>query len=494
MGSRRNQLVAAVLALAAACPPATAAGPDVEPPCPEALPAPCPAGVGESGHAAAGYDGMVPDPRWVGLSAASCATGSCHGGPRGGLDDVQSFAATIWSDRDPHAHAYEVLHDPRSRRMARLLGIPAAHESRRCLVCHSVQDASPDPLPELVLSDGVACASCHGDATQWKELHTLASWQATSVEERAALGYRDLSTPRARAETCLRCHVGDAEHEVDHDLIAAGHPRLFFEFAAYQRLEPRHWSPLDKAETDPDFTPRSWTIGQLVTLEAVARLVELRAARAAADLEAGRRLHWPELAEFDCYACHRSLGPTVGRSAADFTRPPAPGSPSWQPWYAAAAELLAAGVTEPPIDAGSVGRSAADLRRLVATDWAAADATRLERIVFEARGLAAAARAAADAADAAPRFALDPRRVRIDHATAADPLLWRSWDASVQAYLALEAAAAGPAALGPPGEPAAGSTRQRLDALRESLLFPPGVDVPRRFDVARFREDAAGVP
>lgn len=473
------------------CPAAEAPGVPAECPCPAAGPSD---EVGDQSGVVA-YDGMIPDPRWVGLSAASCSTSSCHGGPRGGLADVQSFAATIWSDRDPHAGAYEVLFEPRSVRMAQLLGIPAAHESRRCLVCHSVQDASPKPLPEAVLADGVACAACHGDATGWKELHTLATWKHLTPAEREALGYRNLSSPGARAATCVRCHVGDAEHEVDHDLIAAGHPRLFFEFAAYQRLEPRHWSPLEKAETDADFTARSWTVGQLVTLEAVARLVELRATRAAADLAAGRRSHWPELSEFDCYACHRSLGPTVGRGPADFTRPPEPGSPAWQPWYASAAELVSAGLaSEPTIDARRVGRTTADLRRLLATDWAATDPARLERVVFEARGLAAAARAAAVEVERLPRVVLDERRLRIEPEAAADPLLWRSWDSATQAYLALEAACpGGPARLGPPGASAAGSTRDRLDRLRESLLFPPGRDGPRGFDVQRFSDDRAEI-
>ena len=494
MGNRWGRLPAIMLVVvvnAGRCPAAEAPGVRAECPCPAASPSSAAGGAG----GAAAYDGMVPDSRWVGLSAASCSTSSCHGGPRDGLADVQSFAATVWSDRDPHARAYEALFQPRSVRMARLLGIPAAHESHRCLVCHSVQDASPEPLPELVLADGVACAACHGDATGWKDLHTLATWKNLTPAEREALGYRNLTTPGARAATCVRCHVGDDDHEVDHDLIAAGHPRLLFEFAAYQRLEPRHWSPLEKAETDPDFTARSWTVGQLVTLEAVARLVELRATRAAADLAAGRPSHWPELAEFDCYACHRALGPTVGRAPADFTRPPAPGSPSWQPWYAAAAELVAAGLaSEPAIDARRVGKTATDLRRLLATDWAATDPARLERVVFEARGLASAARSAAAEADRLPRVVLDDRRVRIESEAAADPLLWRSWDASTQAYLALEAArAGGPAMLGPSAPPPPGSTRDRLDRLRESLLFSPGGDGPRGFDGQRFSVERAKI-
>jgi hypothetical protein len=289
---------------------ATAAVPEPLPPVlPEpAVTAPCEACIRPEDQPQ-GYAGMVPDRAVAALGVSSCATVSCHGGPLAGNHDVQSFAATIWAGDDPHARAYEVLHSPRSQRMARLLGIGPAHRAQQCLACHSVQGMSREHLPHEVLADGVGCAACHGDATHWQQVHTQTGWKELSSEARASLGYRDLSTPLSRVQTCVGCHVGDAQKEVNHDLIAAGHPRLFFEFAAYQRLEPRHWSPQGKAESAADFTARSWSVGQNATLAAVAELLATRVRRARDAGAAGHPQRWPEFAEFDCYSCHRTLGP-----------------------------------------------------------------------------------------------------------------------------------------------------------------------------------------
>jgi hypothetical protein len=457
-------------------------------------------------YAAETYAGMVPDRAAAAIGVSSCATGSCHGGPRAGNHDVQSFAATIWSDDDKHSRAYEVLHSDRSKRMARLLGIGEPHRAQQCLACHSMQDVSRQPLPQAVLADGVGCASCHGDSTHWQQLHTLAAWRSLSPEARESLGYRDLSTPAARARTCVRCHVGDERHDVHHDLIAAGHPRLFFEFAAYQRLEPRHWSPRDKAESAADFTERSWAVGQAVALEAVGALLASRARHASAAGEAGGRQRWPEFAEFDCYSCHRTLGPDSGTALQDPPlRNPQPGQPSWQPWYAAAARLLRAELEGPAVTAGTtaaeVERHASDLRRLLATDWPRADQERLRRVVLEAQGLAGAAGRLAAEIDARPVVALDRSPATLDAIVAADPAEWRTWDAAVQSYLAMEAARSGGAAevgvwryCSQSQAVPASETRRSLDRLRESLRFPPDQDSPGPFDPLRYHRTRGEVP
>jgi hypothetical protein len=429
-----------------------------------------------------------------GLAVSSCSSTACHGGPKAGNHDVSSFAATLWIDGDPHARAYEVLHEPRSQRMARLLGIGPAHQARECLACHSVQAESRGPLPKDILADGVGCAACHGDATEWEGRHYLPEWKALSHEERAALGYRDLGTPLERAGTCVKCHVGAADREVDHNLIAAGHPRLFFELAAYQRLWPRHWSPRGKAEAAADFTERSWAVGQAASLQAVAELLETRARRAAeATAAAGpeRTARWPEFAEFDCYGCHQSLGDPA-HGDLDRGRPRPPGSPAWQPWYVAAALLLDAQTNAEASAARELAAEVAEVRRLFDTDWAGADAERLRRIRFEARGMAGAAERLAADLSARPVVMLDGAAAAFDRATAAAPEEWRHWDGAVQMFLALEAArAGGPARYD--GRPPA-RIRSALDDLRHSLRFPPGVDSPVGFEAERFQRDRAGVP
>jgi hypothetical protein len=466
-----------------------------------------PSAVDQAPPADGPYPGMVPDPAVAALGAASCSATACHGGPRAGNHDVLSFAFTTWAQDDPHAGAYETLHEPRSQRMAKLLGLGPAHRAAVCLACHSMQAETPRPLPHEVLADGVACGSCHGDATLWREAHTLPSWKTLSSGQRAALGYREMANISARVRTCTPCHVGDSTREVDHDLIAAGHPRLAFEFAAYQRLWPRHWSPAHAAEARHDFGARAWAVGQAETLRAVAGLLAVRAERAVAAAAAhGPAAHaadakvWPEFAEFDCSACHRSLGPDsfVGGRAAEW-RAPAPGSPAWQPWQTSAATLVSGGVDGAGPDLAAVDRGIDTLRSVLTARWAAADPQRLARLAAEARALETAAAAAAEELETRGRIDLVVSPGRVDGLVTAQSPEWRSWDSAVQRVLALEAAVApGPAPLGawPSGAPStvAPDTRAALDAVREGLRFPPGRDGPAGFDPARFRALVRDVP
>jgi hypothetical protein len=89
---------------------------------------------------------------------------------------------------------------------------------------------------------------------------------------------------------------------MNHDLIAAGHPRLNFDYGTYLRALPPHWAEKDRTVSLPKLRPASdefvhWLTGRAAMASAADRL---RADRA-------KRGPWPELAEFDCYACHHSL-------------------------------------------------------------------------------------------------------------------------------------------------------------------------------------------
>ena len=440
------------------------------------------------------YAGMRPQASATGLSVASCGTVSCHGGPKDGNREVQSFAFTIWMNDDPHARAYEVLHEPRSQRMARSLGLGEAHRAQQCLACHSMQSESRQPLPPEVLADGVGCGSCHGDSSAWQQIHYLPEWKRLSTTQRESLGYRDLSTVPTRVQNCIPCHVGDGSQEVNHDLIAAGHPRLFFEFAAYQQLWPRHWTPAGKAESQVDFAERSWAVGQAATLEAVAALLAVRVERASSDIAAARPHRWPELSEFDCYACHQALGPrsfTAGHPAR--FQNPFPGQPSWQPWYVSAGRLLEAVASPSEPGRPGVGTTTVDIRKVFEPEWFIADKERLDRVLLEARGLSRAAGASTRELAARERIVLDASHQRLDALLADAPPEWRFWDAAVQTLLVIEAAGGGRATGGRQAA-ATGQTRRAIDELRESLQFPPGADSPRRFDPVRFNLDRAAVP
>src|SRR6476660_5000791 len=100
-------------------------------------------------------------------------------------------------------------------------------------------------------SEGVGCEACHGNASSWYGPHTGDTWSAAN---RPALyqthGMHKLYDVGERALVCAGCHVGAPADEkrgypvprdMNHDMIAAGHPRLNFDFADYQRRLPPHW-------------------------------------------------------------------------------------------------------------------------------------------------------------------------------------------------------------------------------------------------------------
>src|SRR5690606_32482371 len=106
--------------------------------------------------------------------------------------------------------------------------------------------ASTESLAIAIGPSGVGCEDCHGPADEWLNLHYRDGWPEAFPE--AATAMQALRPTAARADVCLRCHVGDGlGREVNHDLIAAGHPRLKFELTLYSDAMPRHW---DQSVTD----------------------------------------------------------------------------------------------------------------------------------------------------------------------------------------------------------------------------------------------------
>jgi len=73
-------------------------------------------------------------------------------------------------------------------------------------------------------------------------------------------------------------------------LIAAKHPRLLFEFVAFEEAMPAHWKPRQR---DASF---DWFVGQI----AAATRGPGRAQTTGRDA----RRPLAEFAEFDCFACH----------------------------------------------------------------------------------------------------------------------------------------------------------------------------------------------
>lgn len=263
---------------------------------------------------------------------ASCTGRSCHGGLQPANDfRVHQDEYTTWLTRDPHARAFEVLlpkkENVRAATVALNLGI-VPHEDGRCLACHVnplVVGTDGKPLQPEEWQSGVGCESCHGAARKWLGPHTApALWKKLTVPEKeAAYGLVDLGNLAKRAQVCAGCHVGAPGRDVNHELIAAGHPRLNFEFGAYLANMPHHWKATKQTQ-GPDHDAKVWAIGQVASASAASVLLADRSTRKTAS--------WPEFAEYDCFACHHDLMETSWRQARRLGGSRA-GTLPWNHWY-----------------------------------------------------------------------------------------------------------------------------------------------------------------
>ncbi len=265
------------------------------------------------------------------VGVAGCTAASCHGGK-----SLIGGEASAWLARDvAHRRAFDVLFNETSLRMVQQLGLKAAHTEARCLACHSTEASlhGVEHGERFAVEYGVGCESCHGAAGTWIARHTERSWRSLSPDSKSALGFRDLRSLTVRAETCAACHVGSSRATVDHDLIAAGHPRLTFEMSAYHELLPKHWDAVAERQRDPTQELRLWMIGHGVSAKAMS---DIAVARAESAIARGAKQVTPDLAEFDCHACHHDLAePTRGRPT---LRDPL-GMPRWGSWTVAPARI-----------------------------------------------------------------------------------------------------------------------------------------------------------
>lgn len=238
------------------------------------------------------------NPPFTGVS--SCASVGCHGDSRSN-SPAWKTAVTTWASRSPHAQAFEVLWTNRGREMTRLLSgqsaalTDAEHfqaTEQRCIGCHATPPP-PDALSKSAhYAQGVQCESCHGPAGSWLHSHDQANFP------RDTPGFVDTKDLEQRASTCLKCHIGPSNatgspQAVDHDLIAAGHPRLAFEFHAYVQALPAHWDrKRDEARLPLSFHFESWRVGQ----KARSDWEQVHSDRVSTDF-----------AKHECSACHHGL-------------------------------------------------------------------------------------------------------------------------------------------------------------------------------------------
>uniref|UniRef100_Q01YI8 Cytochrome c-552/4 domain-containing protein n=1 Tax=Solibacter usitatus (strain Ellin6076) TaxID=234267 RepID=Q01YI8_SOLUE len=217
------------------------------------------------------------------IGAGGCASSNCHGGTTAAPVAESRILANeyaTWSVSDKHTRAYKALEEARGKRMAEILGITDATRDKRCTVCHAVGS------PEKARSDGVACEACHGPAEAWLGSHTRPNSHEASVKA----GMTDTKRLDIRAGTCLACHLGAPGQEVDHELIAAGHPDLAFELDTFTAAQPAHHRP-----KPANMRQSAWAVGETAGLAHAMRLVQ------------AHEKSWPEFSDLECYQCHHDL-------------------------------------------------------------------------------------------------------------------------------------------------------------------------------------------
>ena len=272
----------------------------------------------------------------------------------------------------------------------------------------------------------------------------------------------------ARGQTCTECHVGIGSTDVNHDLIAAGHPRLNFEYGSQLAKLPKHWRVDDDKARHPDYEAKVWALGQLLAAKASLDLLESRAPRSLPD---DSTVPWPEFAEYSCFSCHHELAADGLARRRTPRRPPSRAPSSGGPGTLPLAKGLPSG------SRASTRTTRSRPSGCSGTRWPARSPTRPM--------VAQRARAASDElgrmADSLNRGRIAPREVR--SMLARRPQGRRSpdepldWDRAARQYLAIVALdkAAGrvrPAILGP-------RVRASLDRLLKDLDLPLQRRAPR---------------
>lgn len=319
--------------------------------------------VTESVAAADGW-GVGSKPEFVGNSLCY----QCH---NESVDDSSEFEplnrefssleeASIFYSADKHQDAFNLLKCELGLAMQKILA-PSREEGyevikdKKCLACHSNHLWKVDPEPPRHFESGVTCESCHGAGSLWKGWHDSPRWRTMSAAEKEEkYGMIDVRNPVRRAQQCFACHIGSVEQGkvVTHEMYAAGHPPLpGIEIESFSEQMPVHWRSLREKgkfrfydeyrkanypglKHDPreDLArTKSVIIGGTMALR---ESVNLFASQAAEPDDAA----WPELAVFDCSACHHDLSAPSWRQKRGYGRS-LPGRPQMFAWPEALVKL-----------------------------------------------------------------------------------------------------------------------------------------------------------
>lgn len=326
------------------------------------------------------------------LGAANCVM--CHNNGLPKADDANAAALEVlgftglandswvmleelklWANQDKHSQAFTSLLNERSQQMGKLLGVAEIHRDKRCLACHTgypLAAMGNDPhlmsaelAKNLRVVQGISCEGCHSPAgdtrgdgavvTGWFQPHAQRDlWRFMSAKDKLdKFGFSDIRSATARTRLCLTCHLGNAAEGkvVTHEMYAAGHPPLpGFELSTFAAQMPKHWRDFDKKaeavreeflkkNVDDVYGRDSFKLDNLheTNNALVAALVSfsenLKLSSALADEAATMPVakpDWPELAQFECFACHHDLKDRSWRQRR--TLRGAPGRPMLRAW------------------------------------------------------------------------------------------------------------------------------------------------------------------
>ncbi len=430
------------------------------------------------------------------VGVGGCSAANCHGGD--GTKGTVGSEYSIWIQDDKHAEAYSVLYNETSQRMAKLLKLDKpAHQAALCLNCHAPQNDPPFAGDHAhgslsALLDGVSCEACHGAASDWLGPHVRHDWAKKSPEEKAALGFRETKNLWNRSKVCADCHVGEPGRDVNHDLYAAGHPRLFFEMSAFHANMPAHWDRNDdRQRTGPErdqssFEAKLWAIGQLASAEAALELLTHRAENARDDFvlrdsdskyPSGETVAvWPEFAETGCFACHHNLDSPSWRQKRGYASRNAGGYP-WGTWlFPILPTVVDSTGTSKLADADS---TLSKLTREMARPY-----PNQQAVISSAKDLQAVLTKSAQTIDSQQLTAEQIAGWMKGVSAVGTSASQQSWDGATQSWLSLTAIHQGltdvSGAVGQPSEKSQ-QINASLEKIRSHLEFPRGFDSPENF-------------
>ena len=275
--------------------------------------------------------------------AASCATSNCHAGPRPGVTQAtvrRGAEYQLWLDNDPHAQSWKTICSDESVAMMQRLKIMDGDQIidqvgfDNCMACHNStrryneprtnRDTYAGPSDAVHMTqfaprhnqtgpndvntfqrEGVGCSACHGPSERWIGTHFQHQWSSSFASDD---GFVDAADLYVRARMCASCHVGDKDRDMNHDIIAAGHPALRYELATFHAWQPKHWRDAE-AKDRTYYEAQLWLAGQIAATDASLALLETRAAKSHSVSQ------WPEFASYDCASCHHNLGLQNSRTA-----------------------------------------------------------------------------------------------------------------------------------------------------------------------------------